>query len=582
MAARVPISYYNSFWMKRTGSIVGASAVTGYTPVWPGIFWSPYNTGVFPINANTSSTEIQNRNWFIEEARIKGGFNNTSVDFGVKAYLNEDNPVQLNRSNTIIYSGVFNSRTGFNETNVFSVGETISVALDPSYGSIQKLYALDNNLTIFQENKVSKSLIDKDAIYSAEGGQTPVSSLTQVIGQNVPYLGNYGISKNPESFATFGFRRYFADKYRGKVMRLSRDGLSEISAAGMKDFFRDQSELIEDNFKRYNVVTSSGTAAGSTTTVTVTAANIANLEYGMTASIAGLITQAFIIDLNTSTNTVTLSEPVTIPVSSPQKTAITFFKFVKDTIEGAWDIRDRQYTLSYQQAPTDISFVEEFTFLNEPLAIKNTSTLSFDESIKGWTSYYTYRPNIIFSSKNNFYSFKNAKIWKHYDESVINNRGVFYNNANESSVVFVINSNPSIKKVFQTVNYEGDNGFQINYFRSDFQRVDPDLPLTSPPSYVDNNQYQDITPTVYSYDQGLYTDTITGQPKRAGFDRKENLYVANLINNSSVRPNEVIFGSDISGIKGYFATVKISTDNYTDVGGLKELWSVGTKFVQSS
>ena len=165
---------------------------------------------------------------------------------------------------------------------------------------------------------------------------------------------------------------------------------------------------------------------------------------------------------------------------------------------------------------------------------------------------------------------------------MINNRGVFYNNANESSVVFVINSNPSIKKVFQTVNYEGDNGFQISYFRSDVQRVDPDLPLTSPPSYVDNNQYQDITPTVYSYDQGLYTDTITGQPKRAGFDRKENLYVANLINNSSVRPNEVIFGNSISGIKGYFATVKISTDNYTNVGGLKELWSVGSKFVQSS
>ncbi len=103
MAARVPISYYNSFWMKRTGSIIGASAATGYKPVWPGIFWSPYNTGVFPINANTLSTEIQDRNWFVEEARIKGGFNNTSVDFGVKAYVNEDNPVQLNSSNAIIY-----------------------------------------------------------------------------------------------------------------------------------------------------------------------------------------------------------------------------------------------------------------------------------------------------------------------------------------------------------------------------------------------------------------------------------------------------------------------------------------------
>ncbi len=165
---------------------------------------------------------------------------------------------------------------------------------------------------------------------------------------------------------------------------------------------------------------------------------------------------------------------------------------------------------------------------------------------------------------------------------MINNRGVFYNVANPSSVTFVINSNPSIKKVFQTINYEGDSGFQINHFRSDFQRVDPDVPLTSPPSYVNSNQYQDTTPIVYSYDQGLYTDTITGQPKRAGFNRKENLYVANLINNSVVRPEEIIFGNEISGIKGYFATVKISTDNYTNVGGLKELWSVGSKFVQSS
>ena len=87
---------------------------------------------------------------------------------------------------------------------------------------------------------------------------------------------------------------------------------------------------------------------------------------------------------------------------------------------------------------------------------------------------------------------------------------------------------------------------------------------------------------MYSYYQGEYTDTITGQTKRAGFDRKENLYVANLINNSIARPDEIIFGSSISGIKGYFATVKISTDTYTDVGGLKELWSVGSKFVRSS
>ena len=32
----------------------------------------------------------QEGDWHIEESRIKGGFNNTSVDLGVKAYLVDD------------------------------------------------------------------------------------------------------------------------------------------------------------------------------------------------------------------------------------------------------------------------------------------------------------------------------------------------------------------------------------------------------------------------------------------------------------------------------------------------------------
>ena len=32
------------------------------------------------------------KNWAVEEARIRGGYNNTSVELGVKAYLVEENP----------------------------------------------------------------------------------------------------------------------------------------------------------------------------------------------------------------------------------------------------------------------------------------------------------------------------------------------------------------------------------------------------------------------------------------------------------------------------------------------------------
>ena len=69
---------------------------------------------------------------------------------------------------------------------------------------------------------------------------------------------------------------------------------------------------------------------------------------------------------------------------------------------------------------------------------------------------------------------------------------------------------------------------------------------------------------------------------RAGFDRKENLYVANLINKSAAAQGEVIYGAQISGIRGYFATVTIKNDATTDYGGTKELFAVGTKFVKSS
>ena len=176
--------------------------------------------------------------WLIEESRIRGGYNNTSVDYGVKAYLVEDEPDQLHRFSSLIHSGIFNSRTGINQTNQFSVGEDITRTIDPANGSIQKLYAEDTNLIIFQESKVSKSLIDKDAIYSAEGNAT-VTTRPLVIGQNVAYAGEYGISTDPRSFAVNGYRKYFTDRDQNVVCRLSMDGITVISDYGMTDYFRD-------------------------------------------------------------------------------------------------------------------------------------------------------------------------------------------------------------------------------------------------------------------------------------------------------------------------------------------------------
>ena len=68
----------------------------------------------------------------------------------------------------------------------------------------------------------------------------------------------------------------------------------------------------------------------------------------------------------------------------------------------------------------------------------------------------------------------------------------------------------------------------------------------------------------------------------AGFVRKENKYVANLINATPSTQGEVIFGNQMSGIKGYFTTVTISTDDSTAVGEVKELFAVSSEYVQSA
>ena len=176
--------------------------------------------------------------WHVEESRIKGDFNGASTDYGARAYTTDNEYGIRRRGNAMMYSGVYNSKTKTNNTNQFSIAEFITRAVDIADGSIQHLHSEDGNLNVFQQHRVLKALIDKDAVYTAEGvGITTTGN--QVIGQTIPYTGKYGISDNPESFAFFGSRKYFVDRQRGTVMRLSQNGLEPISKYGMNDFFRD-------------------------------------------------------------------------------------------------------------------------------------------------------------------------------------------------------------------------------------------------------------------------------------------------------------------------------------------------------
>ena len=489
MAAIVEVKYFNSFVLKKSIKPGGSE------PMWDGSKGIPQVKGGYSRGATTQPGQ-----WAIEESRIRGGYNNTTVDFGVKAYLVEDEPNANFRINSMIYSGIFNSRTGINQTNVFSIAEDITKSADPANGSIQKLYAEDTNLAILQELKCSRALIDKDAIYSAEGGGS-VTSSNLVIGVIQPYAGKFGISKDPESFAVYGYQKYFSDKNNNAILRLSKDGITEISSYGMSDYWRDTLNKIDV-----------------------------------------LNTQGIII--------------------------------------GGYDIHNKQYVVNVQEnriKPTNPNYFQ---------------TLTFDEKINGWTSFFSYNPDQIFSLRNNLYTLKNGALWKHYSP-LANTRNKFYGVDYPSSISLVLNQEPEVSKTFKTIEYEGSNGWQVDFINSDAtgedvvsqtpqltwdQSQDTTLPTTTP-----------VTPSVYSFTQGRYDSLGNGYPNAqvppfyyAGFNRKENKYVSNLINTSRAAQGEIIFGNEISGIKGFFATVKISTDTVTSPGGFKSLFSVGSEYVMNN
>ena len=186
----------------------------------------------------------------VESNRIRDLYNSVTLDKGVKASTTlAEQYKEERRSTGLIFSGLYNSKSGVNRLNQFIMAENITKDLNPEYGSIQKLHQRDTDLVTLCEDKVLKVLSHKDALYNADDTKN-ITATQNVLGNSIPFVGEYGISTNPESFASEAFRAYFTDKERGAVLRLSRDGLTPISDVGMKDWFADNLLAFNNVFAR--------------------------------------------------------------------------------------------------------------------------------------------------------------------------------------------------------------------------------------------------------------------------------------------------------------------------------------------
>jgi hypothetical protein len=213
---------------------------------------------------------------------------------------------------------------------------------------------------------------------------------------------------------------------------------------------------------------------------------------------------------------------------------------------GGYDIYNKAYVLSLQTSTS-----------------QSPITVTFDEQVKGWTSTLSYIPRQMFSIQNNFFSTKSGSLYKHYVE--FNNSGAvlpranFYGVQYDSTVTSILNTNPSLIKTFKTVNYEGNFNWSMESFVTNEDSANPIAVYALPT-------------TLASMESSLFKNE---------FKRKEDKYFANLINTSAAAGGEVIYGRSISGVKGFFATVKLRATNTTS-SGTNELFALSSNYSESS
>lgn len=83
------------------------------------------------------------------------------------------------------------------------------------------------------------------------------------------------------------------------------------------------------------------------------------------------------------------------------------------------------------------------------------NTLTYDEKVRGWTSFHSYVPEFMVNLNNEFYTFKDGQLYKH--NKTTGNRNTYYGTAYNSEVEISSNAAPSEVKIFKTIEIEGNN-----------------------------------------------------------------------------------------------------------------------------
>ena len=237
-------------------------------------------------------------------------------------------------------------------------------------------------------------------------------------------------------------------------------------------------------------------------------------------------------------------------------------------------------------------------------------TLTYDEKVKGWTSFYSYIPDMMVNMNNEFYSFKDGQLYVHNKSE--GNRNTFYGQTYNTELEFVANDAPSEVKIFKTIEIEGDSkewdvtvatdiesghvnkadfenkeGFKYSYIRRNASdEVNTELlsvqGVGNLASSSSNTYSFASVPNNISIGDVLYFSSGGSYTKVGVVSAKNNTTITTVSSLSTPSNGDFIFVAKNSvaesyGLKGYYASIRLTNNGTTPV----EVFAVNSEVSKS-
>jgi len=438
---------------------------------------------------------------FIEDYSVSDFFSSKSTSAG-RAHAVQPDAKTIFRNASVTYSEPFVVDSKY--LGLSSFNPTLANFYDFEYlhGTVKQLVGDDDRVYVIQERKAGWAPVGRNIIESTDGVQSLTLS-RNVIGVANYYLGDYGINNNPESLAVDRGRIYFADIRSGKVIRISRDGITLISEVKMDAFFKENFRFLTTLSSTNKVVAGIDVEADEYIIST-------KLLYNASVSVllGGNVEYSYNVQTNAAGDRVVADVEFDDDELFKFDTEIREFQDLCDEFDDSLNcivfldkLTDGQPAYVGEEfigqsgiiygVATNTSYdffitiafdlaTGEFYFTNDcgsytgeigsPSSLVNDFTVAYDVEDNVWNTKYSYRPEAIVSVDDELYTFKGGTDTDYimYSHNSSADRAKYYDDTDPYAVVEVVsNANPSMVKSYESISLEGNSSWAATITNTD-------------------------------------------------------------------------------------------------------------------